>query len=215
MGPDHDTAKDDCHASRSISLRATIMDESSLPRSDTAPTADETGQRGVDHDSLVTVRLSEPPYLQVNTNLPQRVPHPRTSLGGNEDTLPAALAISTIDGQDGGAGLEGSEEWENTQSPAALIPDHSKSLMDELGADGSPNDTDSIGSRSDDADNTHPEADDTSVTSHPRGSQEMNWDQLQQIEDQESKDQVSEHVSLLLDRYRGRLSCRTCLATSD
>lgn len=171
------------------------MDEISRARSDTVPAVDENSRRVVDHDSLVTVRLSEPLYLHVNTNIAPNVLPSRKSLCGNEHTPSDAVAEAVKEKEEGIEDLQEPVEYETTKSPATTVSDHSRSLQDELGEDDLPDDTDSIHSTLDDADITQQESNDTSVISHPRSSEETNWDQLQEIEDQESKDQFLQNVS--------------------
>lgn len=174
--------------------------QSSRARSDTAPIVDEHSQRLVDHDSLVTVRLSEPPYLHVNTNIAPNILPSRKSLHENDYTRSDAMADAVNRDQDGDESLRKQEEPEVIlRSPTTIVGDHSRTLQDELGEDDeSPDDTESIHSILDDADITQQDSNDTSVTSHPRTSEETNWDQLQEIENQESKHQVSENVSFSL-----------------
>lgn len=92
------------------------------------------------------------------------------------------------------------EDDVTTQHPTTTVPDQLRTLKDELGeGDEDPDDTDSVHSTLDDTDITQQESRDTSVISHPRSSEETNWAELQEIEEQESKDQVSENVSSFLD----------------
>jgi len=174
------------------------MDGSSRARSDPAPVADENGQHVVAHDSLVTVRLSEPPDLHVNTNIePIDLPS-RESLCENDYTPSDAMTESAEEEHDGVGRWQGEEETDvEIQSPTTGLVDHPHSLHDELGEPDSPDDSDSIHSTLDDTDITQQDSNDTSGISQPRTSEETNWDQLQEIEDQESKDTVSENVSPL------------------
>lgn len=174
--------------------------ESSRGRSDTAPVVDERSQRVVDHDSLVTVRLSEPPYLHVNTNIAANPLPSRKSMHGSNRIGSDAIADGVDQEDDRVNSWEKQDEDEvTTQHPATVVSDQLRTLKDELGeGDEDPDDTDSVHSTLDDTDITQQESRDTSVISHPRSSEETNWAELQEIEDQESKDQVSENSTAAL-----------------
>ncbi|OIW31673.1 TBC-domain-containing protein [Coniochaeta ligniaria NRRL 30616] len=203
MELDHNGAENTRHAYQPPPASATMDEsprESSRARSDTAPVVDEQSQRAVDHDSLVTVRLSEPPYLHVNTSIAPNASPSRKSFHAIGYIPRDAIADDVNEEQDGTESWRKQEHNNVTiQSPTMIVSDHSRNLQDELGEDDeSPDDTDSIHSTLDDTDITQQDSNDTSVTSHPRSSEETNWDQLQEIENQESKDQVSENSTAAL-----------------
>lgn len=196
MELDHDGAENTRYASQQLPTSPTSMDDSSRASSESSRVGEEKPQRVMDHDSLVTVRLSEPPYLHVDTNIIPNVLPSRKSLYGNDDTPSDSMAEAVKEDQDGADRWQEQEEIElTTHTPISINSDRSRSLQDELEEDDSPDDTDSIHSTLEDPDITQQNSNDTSATSHPRSSEETNWDQLQEIENLESKDQVSENVS--------------------
>jgi hypothetical protein len=196
MELDHDGTDNTRHVSQPLPASTAAMDESSRARSDSTPVADEKHPRVVDHDSLVTVRLSEPSYLYVNTNLGPNILPSRKSLYGTSYTPSDVIAAGGKEEQDGVVSLQQEHNESPAQTPTTIISDNARSLREELGEDEeSAEDLDSIHSTLDDTDITQQDSNDTSEISHPRSSEETNWDQLQEFEDQESKDQMSENVS--------------------
>lgn len=195
MELDYNGEDNSSYASQSVLASTTTMNETSRASSDAAREADKNGRRVVDHDSLVTVRLSEPPLPHAQADMsPGSLPSSK-SLCENEYTPSDAMAEALSEERDEIEGLQEPEEWDNTRSPTTTAPARLRNLQDELGEDDSPDDTDSIHSALDDADITRQESNDMSVITRSRSSEETNWDQLQEIEDKESRDHVSENVS--------------------
>lgn len=124
------------------------------------------------HDSMVTVRLSEPPSLSVNTDLPPNALPSRRSIFGPECTPTSATAVATP--------LKESEsiaEEEDCLSPKTSTEPQS-TLADELG--------DSISSPDDQSDSPR---NSISTADSDTEDEEVNWEKLQETEDQEVKDQ--------------------------
>ena len=179
------------------------------------PAPESTETRYTDHDSLVTVRLSEPPTLHVNTSLPMSLLPSRRSLYGNEYTPTDAMAEIVHEEKHDDEGSEGFP----TPTPASKL---GKSLQDELDDGEEPNEEaeevpDEEGEeesggeeeakkeiekeeeeRGAKLEEESTEEDKTEVET-PRNSsesEEVNWEQLQKSEDQESKVQDSDNVRL-------------------
>ncbi len=129
----------------------------------------------MDHDSLVTVRLSEPPVLHVNTTLPPKTGQVSKSPYGNEYTPVDAMAEVVQEEEDNNS--------ETVQTPTSAS-EHGKTLQDELGGDQEEEDEQA-------------EEDETAIAElrNSSDSEVVNWDQLQKTEDQESKEQDSDNVS--------------------
>ncbi|ODA76307.1 hypothetical protein RJ55_08152 [Drechmeria coniospora] len=120
------------------------------------------------HDSMVTVRLSEPPTLKLDTKTASRV-----------RIHADRLAASTTDADDAGKdGNRTSQDATHRQSAAAVpSAQANRSLQDELGECGGDGDeTDST----DDAD------------------EEVNWEQLEKTEDEQVKDDETDNSTALL-----------------
>ena len=178
-----------------------------------APESAET--RHIDHDSLVTVRLSEPPTLHVNTSLPMSILPSRRSLYGNEYTPTDAMAEIVHEEKHDDERSEGYP----TPTPASKL---GKSLQDELDDGEEPNEEaeevpeeereeeggggkeerkeeiekEEEEERDAKLEEESTEEDKTEVET-PRNSsesEEVNWEQLQKSEDQESKVQDSDNV---------------------
>lgn len=176
------------------------MDESTRARSDSAPVVEEKAKRAVDHDSLVTVRLSEPSYLQISTHVSMNALPSRKSLY-EDDYTPVGTKVELVkEEQDEEEGVEGQMDGEaQAQLPVVVASDHTQSLQDELEEeDETLDDTASMHSTSDGTDMELEDVDEdtTPDMDHARSSEETNWDQLQKIEEEESRDQASDNVSL-------------------
>ncbi len=179
------------------------------------PAPEDTETRNIDHDSLVTVRLSEPPTLHVNTSLPMSILPSRRSLYGNEYTPTEAMAEIVHEEEHNDEGSEGFP----TPTPASKL---GKSLQDELDDGEEPKEeTEEVleekeeesgeeekekeesekakeDKRGAGIEEESTEEDKTEVGT-PRNSsesEEVNWEQLQKSEDQESKIQDSDNVRL-------------------
>ena len=178
------------------------------PEPTPVPASESTETRHIDHDSLVTVRLSEPPVLHVNTSLPMSILPSRRSLYGNEYTPTDAMAEIVHEEEHDDESSEGFP----TPTPASKL---GKSLQDELGGGEEPEEEteeladekkEEIGQaeeqekeeRGAGTEDESTEEDKTEVGT-PRNSsesEEVNWEQLQKSEDQESKVQDSDNVRL-------------------
>ena len=121
------------------------------------------------HDSMVTVRLSEPPSLSVNTDLPPNPLPSRRSIFGPECTPTSAVATPARE-------TESIIEEEECASPKTLNPKAPSSLAEEL--------RDSASS-SDDQGQSSPDDDDMDESD----TEEVNWEKLQKTEDEEVRDQ--------------------------
>jgi hypothetical protein len=164
----------------------TPSDDGSAPEQPTSSTMTaDVEKRAVEHDSLVTVRLSEPPSLSVNTSIPPNLLPSRKTLYGIDYTPTDVMAESLEEEEQGEAGVE-------PETPASI---DGTTLQEEL-EQSAPNDDDvnegdaerAEGRRSSD-------------------SEAVDWEQLQQTEDMESKDQSSDNVGLVaLSRALQRLT---------
>ncbi|KAK3687348.1 rab-GTPase-TBC domain-containing protein [Podospora appendiculata] len=135
----------------------------------------------MDHDSLVTVRLSEPPSLYVNTAIPPNTLPSRTSLYGFENT-PSDTGTAKQD-DDAASDESESEDPETTKAPASEL---GPSLQEEL-------------EQTEDEDQEEDGGDSQSSDARSSTASEVvNWDQLQKTEDLESKDQDSDNSTALL-----------------
>jgi hypothetical protein len=178
------------------------MDENTQPGFESATVVDEKAKRAIDHDSLVTVRLSEPPTLEIGRNS-SIGPMPSTPSIYAEDYAPLEAEAELV--KEDQSREEHASEVAESQDLSNI--GHVRNLQDELGLHGgaeTPNDT------SDDSASMHHTLDDTAIEMEdsdedttldmddPRSSEETNWDQLQKIEDEESRDQdnVSDPTNL-------------------
>jgi hypothetical protein len=140
------------------------------------PAATET-DKGSEHDSLVTVRLSEPPSLHVNTAVPpSTILTRKTPVPGQvpNNTMPETLPADDDDDDD-----SDSEIFEPDTSASRRRPN----LLQELGR-ASPN-TDEEGEGRKNRDSCS-----------SSGSDRVDWEELQKKEELESKGQVSNNVRL-------------------
>lgn len=135
-------------------------------------------KRAVDHDSLVTVRLSEPPSLSVNTSIPPNLLPSRKTLYGIDYT-PTDVMAESLEEEQSDTGVE-------PETPASI---GGTNLQEEL-EQSAPND--------DGGDEDDPEIAEGRRSSD---SEAVNWEQLQKTEDMESKDQSSDNsTAALLER---------------
>lgn len=134
----------------------------------------EKDERGMpEHDSMVTVRLSEPPSLSVNTDLPPNTLPFRRSIWGHECTPTSAtapVATSSLPAKEEEVIVEQEIELKTPADPP-------KTLLQEL------RDTTIAEEQEDRKDDNDQDLMDESDT------EEVNWDQLQKTEDEEVKDQ--------------------------
>jgi len=156
------------HAATESTSSAPRMRSNSLPDSIGSPTTDRYETRAIDHDSLVTVRLSEPPVLSVNTSI--GTPTGKSPFG--HGYTPSDAMAETVP-----------EEDDGTAGEPDATSQRGKSLQDELqDIDGG----------------SVQENDDTAIEDGENDSddEQVDWDSLQESEDKESKDQESDNVSL-------------------
>ncbi|KAK0627503.1 rab-GTPase-TBC domain-containing protein [Immersiella caudata] len=135
------------------------------------PTATtEVEKRAMDHDSLVTVRLSEPPSLTINTAIPPNLLPSRKTVYGIEYT-PTEIMTGSVE-------EEPSSDQEKDPGTPAL--NQGTSLQEEL------EQSSSEGEEEENDGRTSPE------------SETVDWEQLQKTEDMESKDQGSDNSTAVL-----------------
>ncbi|KAI1143057.1 rab-GTPase-TBC domain-containing protein [Hypoxylon sp. FL0543] len=144
-----------------------------------------------EHDSMVTVRLSEPPSLSVNTDLPPNTLPFRKSIWGHECTPTSATApsatgaagtVGAVPAKEEEVATEGNVEVEtDVKAPA----DPPKTLLQELQAT-----TPTIPEE--------PTVDDDPMDESD--TEEVDWDQLQKTEDEQVKDQDDNSTAMLLAR---------------
>lgn len=154
---------------RSMSSQATPV---ASPKTDSTMKSPIEDRTFPGHDSMVTVRLSEPPSLSVNTDLPPNALPSRRSIFGPECTPTSATAVATPMKEDVSPAGE-----EDCESPEANTESQS-TLADELG--------DSISSPDDQSESPR---NSVSTVDSDTEDEEVNWEKLQQTEDEEVKDQ--------------------------
>jgi hypothetical protein len=159
--------------------RAPSADPASIARgaprpTNSPPTTAEATSKGSEHDSLVTVRLSEPPLLHLNTALP-----PSTILTRKSpvpDHAPTDAMTETLEedeDDDSESEIFEPETWASKRRP---------NLLQELGQ---------AGSEHADEDGERRKRRDSSSSS---GSENVDWDELQKKEDLASKGQGTNNV---------------------
>jgi hypothetical protein len=170
----HDREAVDTNPTPSSLGSVSNLDNGTAANATPSPVATEPQKRVIDHDSLVTVRLSEPPTLHVNTSIPPSSLPSRRTVYGIEYTPSETMAESLQE-------EDGSDTDMEAETPAL---ERRPTLEDELRETNS----DSEG-----------EEDEGGRSSEERPSSEsdrVNWEQLQETEDMEAKDQNSDNVSL-------------------
>ncbi|KAI1341571.1 rab-GTPase-TBC domain-containing protein [Xylariaceae sp. FL0016] len=120
------------------------------------------------HDSMVTVRLSEPPSLSVNTDLPVPAVPSRRSIFGPECTPTSATTPSVKE--------EGPMAEKIVEPKSPVATPKTKSIQE-------PEDSVDL-----DEPKEEPQEDDT-VDESDTDTEEVDWEQLQKTEDEEVKDQ--------------------------
>jgi hypothetical protein len=145
--------------------------------------------RAMEHDSLVTVRLSEPPTLYVNTtSLPSSSLPSRKSLYGNEYTPSDVMAESVKEEEEDDNNSVSEEEYD-TMTPASAA---GRTLQDELEqTDPDEGQEQEQETEEDDEKETTPEPD----TRQSSGSEVVNWDKLEKTEEQESDNVCGPHFT--------------------
>jgi len=151
------------------------------------------------HDSMVTVRLSEPPTLTVTTDFAALNTMPaRRSLFGPEYTPTPTSAISTQLRGDDTIEEEDEDEfmeeikisgYDNGEPSPKITADGSKNLLQELNDEAQDDEAQDQETQDDDS------TDMTGNQAGRRGSieseadEEVNWDELQKKEDEQAQDQ--------------------------
>ena len=130
------------------------------------------GRKFPGHDSMVTVRLSEPPSLSVNTDLPPNPLPSRRSIFGPECTPTSAVTTSARETES----IIEEEEEDECASPKTISTKAPSNLAEELGGSASSSDDQGQSSAEDDMDESDTE-------------EEVNWEKLQRTEDEEVRDQ--------------------------
>ncbi|KAK0714872.1 rab-GTPase-TBC domain-containing protein [Lasiosphaeris hirsuta] len=155
-------------------------------RSNSSPATADVERRVMDHDSLVTVRLSEPPSLHINTSIPPNLLPTRKTIYGPDYTPSHTMA-------------EAVEEEEDSSSadstPSTPVSDRGQSLQEELQESDSDSDQEqgSEAEAEEDADKSE-----LSIERSSTGSEAVDWDQLQKKEDMESKENDSDNSTAVL-----------------
>jgi hypothetical protein len=163
-------------APNSLSYDTSSSDDPAAHRSNFSPNAGEVEKRAMDHDSLVTVRLSEPPSLHINTSIPPSLLPSRKTVYGIEYT-PTDVMTESVEEEGSGTDLGG--ELETPTSGQSL------NLQDELEQSGSTGDAEDAGAEQAVEERTSSD------------SETVDWDQLQKTEEMESQDQDSDKVRLV------------------
>ncbi|KAI1209887.1 rab-GTPase-TBC domain-containing protein [Annulohypoxylon truncatum] len=154
---------------------------------------DKDERRIPEHDSMVTVRLSEPPSLSVNTDLPPNTLPFRKSIWGHECTPTSATAPSATPTIEEEVTME--EKIVETEIELKTPSDtpQTKILLQELG------DTTSTSPGSPGSSGEEKQSDDVDPMDES-DTEEVDWDQLQKTEDEQVKDQDDNSTALLLAR---------------
>jgi hypothetical protein len=173
MEPDRDGA--DAREGRATPEPVSSRKEGALGSTNSPPAATESDNKGSEHDSLVTVRLSEPPSLHLNTAVPpSTIPTRKTPLPGQEPNNPLAETLGDDDDDDDSE----SEIFEPDTSASRRRPN----LLQELGR-ASPANTDEEGEGRKNRDSCS-----------SSGSDRVDWEELQKKEELESRSQGSNNV---------------------
>ncbi|GAB1316661.1 Rab-GTPase-TBC domain-containing protein [Madurella fahalii] len=181
MEPDQDG---DSRQSRTPADPMPLPSDGIPERTNSSPIAIEMANKKRDRDSLVTVRLSEPPSLHVNTAVPLSTLPTRKS--SYPDYAPSDAVAETLEEEDDDSDSEIFEPETSTKRGA--------NLRDELGQ------SSTGGSDRDE--------DDSSRSSS--GSERVDWEKLQKTEDMESKSQNSTASPLAkLDHENDKIATNT------
>ncbi|KAL1871027.1 hypothetical protein VTK73DRAFT_2336 [Phialemonium thermophilum] len=195
------------HESPSLALSPTRSSTSS-----TIPVSDSS-ERAEDHDSLVTVRLSEPASLQVDTRIAPNILPSRKSLYGNDYT-PTDVMAETLGEEDEGGEEENAPaghrradqadqadpdghgtdlitEEEEGEGSRALWQKNSRSLQEELGQN---EDTDAA--EGGEAEQVLDRLD--AAPARSSSDSDVDWKQLQRSEDEEVKGGDSDNSTAVL-----------------
>ncbi|KAH9909127.1 rab-GTPase-TBC domain-containing protein [Xylariomycetidae sp. FL2044] len=152
---------------------ATASTEPNMPQSP----VEKDGRSMFAHDSMVTVRLSEPPSLSVNTDIPPNVMPSRKSIFGPMCTPTSATVMAV------------NENETVVASPVSRMSVETPRNLEEELQDSDDTECDKIGGQTL-ADDEMDESD----------TEEVNWEQLQKTEDEQVKDQDDNSTAMLLAR---------------
>lgn len=167
MGPSHEEALEKRHAS------TTSAGSTAEPIKSPASSNGGSDEHAEDHDSLVTVRLSEPSALFVDTSV--------SNGSGNQPYASRKSMFGRLFSPKG-AVAEVTKEEEDSRSSRGSSPgvELARNLHDELEKNERDSRDESIGPVMYDSDVSDPE--------------EVDWEQLQKTEDEHSKDQDCDNV---------------------
>ncbi|KAJ8125686.1 hypothetical protein O1611_g7951 [Lasiodiplodia mahajangana] len=154
----------------------------SSPNADSPSTASIMTESPVDtklpgHDSMVTVRLSEPPSLSVTTDLPAASIPSRKSIFGPEYTPTSATTLCENEKKAEGEGSNGEPETDITTP--TTVHDELKSNIKSTSQSNGPQDED---------------------TAEESDTEEVNWERLQKTENEQVKDPDDNSTAMLLAR---------------
>lgn len=143
------------------------------PNIEKSPPVENAERRMPEHDSMVTVRLSEPPSLSVNTDLPPNTLPFRRSIWGHECTPTSATApvAETI--------ME-EETMSEVEIEIKTPADPPKNMLQE---------SNGITTVDEEEKEKEKEQTDDDDPMDESDTEEVNWDQLQKTEDEQVKDQ--------------------------
>jgi len=161
----------------SLPESASIPNDGVRTQSGMSSTPTEMPKRAFGHDSLVTVRLSEPPSLHINTSIPLNpLPSRRTVYG--IDYTPTQVMTKKLE--------EEEEDGDMDKEPGAPAPMLGPNLQEEL-------------EQSDlDSEEGEQDGSESPIERSSSESDKVDWEQLQKTEDMESKDQDADNVSASL-----------------
>ncbi|KAI8635210.1 rab-GTPase-TBC domain-containing protein [Xylariaceae sp. FL1651] len=129
------------------------------------------------HDSMVTVRLSEPPSLSVNTDIPAGAMPLRKSLFGPQCTPTSATTLDGKEGQEERAGEV--TELETAVGTPTTLEEELESINESV---------------------NQQEMTPVEDTTEDSDTEEVNWEQLQRSEDEQVKDSDDNSTAMLLAR---------------
>ncbi|KAI1130514.1 rab-GTPase-TBC domain-containing protein [Nemania abortiva] len=154
----------------------------SLPNVDSSSTTSTVTESPVDtkmpgHDSMVTVRLSEPPSLSVTTDLPPPSIPSRKSIFGPEYTPTSATTLCENEEKAEERRAEG--EPETDIATPTTVHDELKNNIEPTNQGGGPQDED---------------------TAEESDTEEVDWERLQKTENEQVKDPDDNSTAMLLAR---------------
>lgn len=133
--------------------------------------AADSAQQTLLHDSMVTVRLSEPPALTVDTSVPRK-------------DHKEAIGHRKVEGDGTPDSLRGDGETPDEESPKITMMDPNGEML-------SPTGSESASERNEES----RRGSDSSEASMEGGG--VNWEELEKTEEKEPRDESSDDVSLL------------------